>query len=247
MIFNSDDVLWLSASPSLQFFDRPILRYLSQSVPLHLWEYQQTQDEGCCLDSAVELLHEYLQQHDRPIHLVGHSTSGLIGLIYARRYPQKVRSLTLLAVGLPSTINWQAHYYTHLAAFPWNRQQVLTQMVSDMLGFDSQYITPKFISYFEGDLAFSPSPHSLFKRFNLAEKPVEVPLLLCSSKTDFVVSPIVARRWLRLLKKGDRLWECQGGRHFFHYFYPQRVGEEMLFFWQSLSRSKAILNLRFQI
>jgi pimeloyl-ACP methyl ester carboxylesterase len=240
MIFNSDDVLWLSASPSLQYFDRPLLHYLSESVPVRLWEYQQTQDEACCLDSAVELLHDYLKQRDRPIHLIGHSTSGLIGLIYARRYPQKVSSLTLLAVGLPSAINWQAHYYTHLAAFPWTRKQVLTQMVGDMLGYKNKYITPKFLSYFEDDLAFSPSPHSLFKTVDLSDESVEVPLLLCSSKTDFVVSPLVMRRWLKFLKKGDRLWECRGGRHFFHYFYPQQVGEEILKFWYSLSRNQTI-------
>jgi pimeloyl-ACP methyl ester carboxylesterase len=246
MTFNSDDVLWLSASPSLQYFDRPLLNYLSQYVPLWLWEYQQTQDEACCLEVAVELLHDYLKQHDRPIHLIGHSTSGLIGLIYARHYPEKVRSLGLLAVGLPSAINWQAHYYKHLAAFPWTRQQVLTQMVGDMLGLKNQPTPQKFISYFEYDLAFSPSPHSLLKKVDLSDRPVEVPLLICSSKTDFVVSPLAARRWFEFMKQGDRLWECPDGRHFFHHFYPQQVGEEILHFWQSLYRKKTIFNLRFQ-
>jgi hypothetical protein len=32
----------------------------------------------------------------------------------------------------------------------------------------------------------------------------EVPLLICSRKTDFVVSPIVMRRWSKFLKKGSR-------------------------------------------
>lgn len=245
MLLQSDDVLWLSASPSLQLFDRHLLNYLSQYVPVRLWEYRQTEDEACCLDSVVEMLHHYLKQRDRPIHIMGHSTSGLIGLIYARRYPEKVRSLGLLSVGLPSAINWQAHYYTHLAAFPWNRQQVLTQMVGDMFGFQKKYITGKFISYFESDLALSPSPHSLFKTVNLFDEPVRVPLLICSSKTDFVVSPIVVRRWLEFLKKGDRLWECQDGRHFFHHFYPQQVGEEILHFLLSLNSRQAVLDFRY--
>ena len=245
MRFTSDDVLWLSVSPSLQFFDRSLLSYLNQSVPIQIWEYQQTEDEACSLDMAVELLHDFLTMRDRPIHLIGHSTSGLIGLMYARRYPHKVSSLTLLAVGLPSAINWQAHYYKYLAAFPWNRQQVLTQMVGDMLGEKNQYINQRFVSYFEEDLALSPSPHSLFSTLDLSDEGVEVPLLVCSSKTDFVVSPVVVRRWLKLLKKGDRLWECKDGRHFFHHFYPEAVGEEILNFWLSIHSRQPILDLRF--
>lgn len=245
MRFTSDDVLWLSSSPSLQIFDRSLLDYLNQSVPIQIWEYEQTEDEGCSLDVAVDLLHHYLKFRNRPIHLIGHSTSGLIGLMYARRYPHKVSSLGLLAVGLPSTINWQAHYYTHLSAFTWSREQILTQMVCDMLGEQNKYISERFVSYFEEDLALSPSPHSLFSTTNLSDEGVEVPLLLCSSKTDLVVSPILMRRWLKLMKKGDRLWECLDGRHFFHHFYPEQVGEELLNFWLSLHSRQVILDLKF--
>ncbi|MFM9266738.1 alpha/beta fold hydrolase [Tychonema sp. BBK16] len=245
MRFTSDDVLWLSSSPSLQIFDRSLLHYLNQSVPIQIWEYEQTEDEGCSLDVAVELLHHYLKFRDRPIHLIGHSTSGLIGLMYARRYPHKVSSLGLLAVGLPSNINWQAHYYTHLSAFPWSREQILSQMVSDMLGEQNQYVNHRFVSYFEEDLALSPSPNSLFGMSNLKDEGVEVPLLLCSSKTDFVVSPILMRRWLKFLKKGDRLWKCKDGRHFFHHFYPEQVGEEILNFWLSIHSHQPILDLKF--
>jgi pimeloyl-ACP methyl ester carboxylesterase len=245
MKFSSDDVLWLSVSPSLQFFDRSLLSYLNDSVPVQIWEYEQTEDEACSLDMAVELLHDFLTLRDRPIHLIGHSTSGLVGLMYARRYPHKVSSLGLLAVGLPSAVNWQAHYYTYLSTFPWSSKQVLTQMVGDMVGFQNQIIHQKFISYFEDDLACSPSPHSLFRMSNSRDEGVEVPLLICSSKTDFVVSPVVIRRWSKFLKKGDRFWECPDGRHFFHHFYPEQVGEEILNFWLSLHSRQLILDLKF--
>lgn len=245
MKFSSEDVLWLSVSPSLQFFDRSLLSYLNYSVPVQIWEYQQTEDEVCSLDMAVELLHEFLTLRDRPIHIIGHSTSGLVGLMYARRYPHKVSSLGLLAVGLPSAINWQAHYYTYLSAFPWSRKQVLTQMVGDMLGLQNQIINQRLISYFEDDLACSPCTHSLFRISNSQDEGVEVPLLICSSKTDFMVSPLVMRRWSKFLKKGDRFWECQEGRHFFHHFYPEQVGEEILKFWLSLHSHQAILNFNF--
>ena len=56
---------------------------------------------------------------------------------------------------------------------------------------------------------------------NSGDEGGEVPLLICSRKTEFVVSPIVMHRWSKFLKKGFRLWECQEGRHFFHDFYPE--------------------------
>jgi len=133
MNFSSDDVLWLSVSPSWQFFARCLLSYLNDSVPVPIWEYQQTEDEARSLDMAVKLLHDFLTWRDRPLHLISHSTSGLVGLMYARRYPHKVSSLGLLAVTWLYAINLQAHYYTHLSAFPGSRKQVLNQRVGDML------------------------------------------------------------------------------------------------------------------
>jgi pimeloyl-ACP methyl ester carboxylesterase len=170
---------------------------------------------------AVKLLHDFLTWRDRPIHLISHSTSGLVGLISARRYPHKVSSLRLLAVGWLYAINLQTYYYTHLSAFPWSRKQVLNQMVGDMLALKSQSINQRFISYFKDNLANSPCPHSLFRMRASRDEGGEVPLWICSRKTDFVVSPIVMRRWSKFLKKGARLWESQDGRHFFHHFYPE--------------------------
>ena len=46
MKFSSDDVLWLSVSPTWQLFARCLLSYLNDSVPVQIWEYQQTEDEA---------------------------------------------------------------------------------------------------------------------------------------------------------------------------------------------------------
>jgi hypothetical protein len=94
-------------------------------------------------------------------------------------------------------------------------------MVGDMLALKSQSINQRFISYFKDNLAGSPCPHSLFRMSNSRDEGGEVPLLICSRKTDFVVSPIVMRRWSKFFKKGSRLGECQNCRHFFHHFYPE--------------------------
>jgi hypothetical protein len=87
----------------------------------------------------------------------------------------------------------------------------------------------------EDDLELSPSPHSLFSRIDFSDKAVEVPLLVCSSKTDLVVSPIAMHRGLKLLKNGALLfWQCLDGRHFFHHLYREEGGEKILKFWLSL-------------
>lgn len=98
-------------------------------------------------------------------------------------------------------------------------------MVGDMLGLQNQSINQRFISYFEHDLACSFFPQSLFRMSDSRDEAVEVPLLVCRSKTDFVVSHIVMRRWSKFIKKGSRLWECPDCRHFFYHFYPEQVGE----------------------
>ena len=115
--------------------------------------------------------------------------------MYARRYPHKVSYLRLLAVGWLYAINLQTYYYTHLSAFPWSRKQVLNQMVGDRLKLKNQSINQRFISYFKDDLACSICPHSLFRMSNPRDEGGEISLLICSSKTEFVVSPIVMRRW----------------------------------------------------
>ncbi|WP_445246210.1 hypothetical protein [Microcoleus sp. OTE_8_concoct_300] len=46
MKLSSDDVLGLSVTPSWQFFDRCLLSYLNDFVPVQIWEYQQTEDEA---------------------------------------------------------------------------------------------------------------------------------------------------------------------------------------------------------
>jgi len=198
-------VICLSVSSSWQFFARSLLSYLNDSVPVQIWEYQQTEDEARSLDMGVKLLHNFLTWRDRPLHLISHSTSRLVGWMYARRYPHKVSSLGLLAVGWWYAINLQADYYTHLSAFSWICKQVVNQMVGDLLGLKSQSITQIFISYFKHDLACSPCPHSLFRMSNSRDEGGEVPLLICSRKMDFVLSPIVMRRWSKFLKKGSSL------------------------------------------
>ena len=159
---NLPDALWLSTSPSLQCLARPLLCCLSRQVTIAQWEYCQSQDEASSLDVAVLLLHDYLQSCNQPVHLIGHSTGGLLGLLYARQYPETVKSLTLLAVGVDAAIDWQAHYYVH--RYNLCRQATLKAMAYNLFGYHNECTFKRLVKFLEQDLDCSLSPNSLFQR-----------------------------------------------------------------------------------
>ncbi|MES1023029.1 alpha/beta hydrolase [Gloeocapsa sp. BRSZ] len=229
------DVLWINTSPSLQCFHRPLLCYLSHHLTVAQWEYCQTQDEPCSLDVALELLHDYLQSCDRPVHLIGHSTSGLLGLLYARRYPDKVKSLTLLAVGADPALDWQAHYYNHRKIM--SCQRVLTSMAYNLFGSQDKCTINSLIKRLQKDLYCSLSPHSFLQRVSLPASGVPVPLMVCGGTDDIIIESADLQGWKDYLKAGDRLWLCPQGKHFFHYFQHQLVGEQITNFWQFTHQS----------
>jgi len=239
---HSIDALWVTTSPFLKRFDQPLLQRLCKQSAIAQWQYQQSEDEPCSLSIAVDLLHEYLQGFDHPLHLVGHGTGGLVSLLYARQCPDNVRSLTLLSVGAWASLDWMAHYYFHLQFVPSRRHQVLTQLVPDFFGEQNPTVTCYLARLLAQDLAVSPSPHSLFQRCNLSPTGVPVPLLVCGGESDPVVDSQALQEWQPWLKASDRIWQCPEGYHFFHCFHPQRVAEQMLDFWQiqSITASNSI-------
>jgi pimeloyl-ACP methyl ester carboxylesterase len=89
------NAVWLSTSSSLQCLAQPLLNCLTQ-VGVRLWQYEQQQDGECSLEAARLALHDYLNPLCQPIHLIGHSIGGLLGLLYTQQYPETVKSLTLL-------------------------------------------------------------------------------------------------------------------------------------------------------
>ncbi|WP_035990589.1 alpha/beta fold hydrolase [Leptolyngbya sp. KIOST-1] len=224
------DAVWLNVSPSFERFDHKLLGSLARYVEVAHWAYRQTPEEPSSLAIAVTLLHDYLKNHDRPVHLLGHGTGGLVGLLYARQNPHRVKSLTLLAVGVNPMVDWQAHYYAQLERLPCSRRQVLTQMVYSLFGYQARPLVPGWVNLLEQDLLHSVSPHSLLKRVSLCPGSVAVPLLVCGGEDDFVVDPTQLRGWQPWLKAGDRIALCPG-RHFFHADYAHPVVSQILSFW----------------
>lgn len=224
------DVLWVNVSPAFQCFHQPFLGRMSKFYQVATWEYSQSLDEGVSLDNAIRLLHEYLSQGDRPIHLMGHGTGGLLALLYAYNYPKKVKSLTLFSVGAYPAIDWQAHYYAQLRLLPCPRQVLLRQTVYNLFGIQSDETIQHLIGLLENDLQTALSVHTLYQTLRLTPKAVTLPLMVCFSEDDVVIDPQLQKAWQPWMKQIDHFWQCPEGRYFFHYFYPQQVAEAVLEF-----------------
>ncbi len=229
------EALWVNTSASLQRFDQPLLQYLATSVGIARWAYRQTPDEPSDLEIPVQLLHEYLQQQDRPMHLVGHGTSGLVALLVARQFPEYVRSLTLLGVGYQASLDWIAHYYFHLKFLDCCREQIFYQLVTDLFGRQNPARHCYFRQILEQALATSPSPHSMIQTATVPKGGVSVPLMACRGTDDVVVDSLEIEGWREWLKESDRIYHCPHGRHFFHSTHPQLVGHQILDFWNEVS------------
>ena len=234
------DVLCLSVSPALTCFNRPLLRELSHVSVVAQWEYTQSLDEPCSLDSALVLLHDYLKQSDRPVHLIGHGLSGTLGLLYARLHPERVRSLSLLSVGVYPTVDWQAHYYVQRQLFKCSRTFVLTQTVMNLFGSQCPLMTKRLVAVLEKDLDTSPSSHSICGQQYIPPGGVPVPLMVSRGEFDVVIDPNALEQWQPWFKDGDFQWECSGGLHFFQYSHPHKVAQQICNFWNSLSLESSL-------
>ena len=229
------EALWLSVNPGFRRLEQQLLRPLGGgSYTVAHWGYSQTPDEPSSIEVAMTLLHDYLKGRDRPIHLMGHSTGGLVGLLYARKFPQRVKSLTLLGVGVNPAVDWKAHYYAQLDLLPCSRTRILTQMVHSLFGQQRQHSLKGLLELLERDLTESLSLHSPLKRFSLFPGGVPVPLLVCGGQADGVVDPVQLHSWYPWFKPGDRLWLCPHGRHFFYATHPEPTAHEITDFWQTV-------------
>lgn len=236
------NALWLNVSPAFQGFDRPLQQELTHHTSIAQWEYRQTLDEPVCLETALVLLHDYLKHHHQPVHLLGHSTAGLLGLLYARQYPERVKSLTLLSVGANPAVDWQAHYYAQRRLLPCDQQTILRRMVYGLLGCPPRDRMENLARVLEQDLYQSLSPHHLLRTMSLLPIAVKVPLLVCGSVDDTVIDPNQLRNWQQhFLHPDSRLWVCPGGRYFFHYFYAHQVSEQIIKFWDKIFPLKALV------
>ena len=226
--------VWINANPSLKYFDGRIVRYLSKQTPIAYWEYAQTLDEASSLDIALTLLHDYLKSRSQPVDLVGHSTGGVLALLYARRYPARVKSLTLLGVGFAPAIDWQAHYYQMRKLLPCSQDVVLGRMVKMMFGHQSRSNVIDLVKILKQDLYTTPTNHSIYQLDRIECGGVSMPMMVCGSNNDSIVDRNALKDWANYLKQDDVLWMIPEGHHFFHYFFPELTGRKIIKFWQNV-------------
>lgn len=244
------DVLWLSVSPYLKCFDQRLLSQLIRQCKIHRWQYCQTVDEPCSVDAIVEALHDYLGQRaakaeaaNAKVHLIGHGVSGIVGLLYARRYPQYVASLSLLSVSALPAVNWQAHYYALRSLLPCSRDVILGQMTRLLFGQQPPRFAKALAQLLSKDLDSNLTLHSLAHRSHIPAGGVEVPLLVCNGEIDDMVVSQQQADWSQWLKADDgevsriedRIWHCPDGRHFFHFYHAKSVAKVILGYWAQLA------------
>ncbi|MEL6553171.1 MAG: alpha/beta hydrolase [Cyanobacteria bacterium J06621_11] len=249
------DVLWLSVSPYLKCFDQRLLSQLVKHSTVRRWKYCQTIDEPCSIESVVETLHAYFLERfaanadastdtnaDRSpakVHLIGHGVSGVVALLYARKYPQHIASLTLLSVGSSPAINWQAHYYALRKLLPCSREVILGQMTRLLFGQQAPRFVTALAQLLAKDLDSNLTLHSLAHSSHIAAGGVEVPMLVCHGEHDDVVTAQQQADWGRWLKPEDRLWHCPEGLHFFHFYRYKAVAKTILNYWAKLPSALA--------
>ena len=235
--------IWISASPSLKQLHRRLLNNLSKIVEIEFWEYYQTLDEGSSIDGAVKLLREYLVHSDRPIHLIGHGIGGEIALGYARLYPSNIASLTLLSVAIQPAINWHSYYYARLHSSPFDREYILRSIAVNLFPDGCTSYIHGLVERLRRDLVEAPSNHSLFQLNIASEGGVEMPLLICGSQNDPVITESSLSDWRHYLKSSDSIWKSTEGGHFFHHFHPELVSNKIESFWQQLETGLGINQL----
>lgn len=229
------DIIWASGSTFLRCLHMPLLKELLRYTNVSVWEYIQYFDESACIDTAVELLHSHLKNQESTVNLIGHGIGGTIALIYARKYPQFIRSLTLLSVSTQPAKTWHVNYYEQRQINACSQKEALLKTLYNIFGdnFPCHGNSPHhLIGKFHKELENIPLTHSLFKMEQLPTGGVTIPLMICGSEIDNILSYSEINDWEKWLKPEDNLWKYPQGGHFFHCFYPKILSMQILRFLQ---------------
>ncbi len=235
--------VWINANPSFKCFDGRIVRYLSRQIPIAYWKYYQNLDEASSMDIALTLLHDYLKSKSQPVDLIGHGTGGLLGLLYARKYPHRVKSLTLLGVGFSPASDWQTHYYQLRKLLPCSQEILLARIIQMMFGHQSRTNALDLVKILKQDLFTAPTSHSLYRLERVDSGGVSMPMMVCGSANDGIVDPPALQKWSDHLKPDDVLWTSPLGHHFFHYFFPEQTGRQVIKFWHRVEQLSSEVSL----
>ncbi|MCS6959553.1 MAG: alpha/beta hydrolase [Pseudanabaenaceae cyanobacterium SKYGB_i_bin29] len=223
----------ISTSPSNDRLDVSLARYLGKHYSVAQWIYSHSQlDAAISTTEILGNLQNYLAPFP-PVHLIGHSLNGMLAFLYAQKFPDRVLSLTLLAVGKNMAMNWIAQYYFNLHFLPICRNCLLEQMAINLFGYRSPSELYFYVQLLEQDLTYGFSPHSPFQLACQKNEPIPVPLCVCGSEDDFICDPDTLSTWQPLLKDDDQFYLLPAGKHYFHHFQVETVSSLIQDFWQA--------------
>ncbi len=231
---SNPSALFVGVSQGLQYLNLPLSRILSRHTTMACWDYHQELDDSCDLETPITLLYDYLKNRSESIHLIGHGIGGVISQIFAHRYPERIRTLTLLAVSPQPGLTWHTHYYIQRKLIPCERSKLLLHSAKTLAGRHlCQSQLQRLAAGLAMDLDSSPIPHSLLNITVLPEITLTVPTLIGLDTRDPVVDPTFQAMWSKSLRPIDAMWSISTGSHFFHYFSPQPLADQITAFWHS--------------
>ncbi len=231
------EVVIVSTNPISDRLDVSLARFLGKNRGVAQWIYSEASgDVASTTGEVLYGLESYLAGFT-PVHLIGHSLNGMLAFLYAQKFPERVLSLTLLSVGKNIAMSWVCQYYFNLNFLPICRECLLKQMAVNLFGNLPSTELNFYIGLLERDLSYGFSPHSPFNLVCRRNEQLQVPLLVCGSKDDFICDPNSLHSWQTLLKPNDRFYLFNSGGHFFHHFQAEAVGKIIEEFWQALNYS----------
>ena len=228
-----DKVLWIDLQPTLHCLNKRVSQLLSRSFAVQRWSFQHDLDESCSIETVHELLKQTLMASSEPMHLIGHGISGTIACLFAEKYPELVKSLTLLSVDTVSANHWSSHYLDMRSQLPASRKAILSHLSSLLFSnqnsrafealpcllakcLDTEFIQGSIVNHQRIDNLLAPN----------------VPTFVLNGDSDFVVDVNSHDRWSETLKSGDRYVSMKQGRHFFHFDHSQQVAQLITAFIQ---------------
>ena len=154
-----------------------------------------------------------------------------MGWHYAHHFPEKVKSLSILGIGVNPALDWVSYYYLWRNNWDCSQEIVLAHLAKYLFGSHSHYYRKALVKILERGVTYSLSRHSLYKKYSYISLPsVQCQINVIGSKEDKIVPSSEIEKWQLQLKKSDNIWECPTGNHFFHYFQPQLISEKLLEF-----------------
>lgn len=227
------------------YFDE-VVKHLRVNNSIYLMDFRghglSDPGEGLyTINSYREDIHYFLQIINRPVHVVGHSLGGRVGISLTATYPEQVVSLAILDVAPTVDQRGFARLYYGITNMPRpfkNREHVFEfyrttwggakdffielMLRYGMIANTDGTITPRF-----DPLIFSLPPEVLVAEMNelwACCRKIRVPVIVVRGECSDVLNEQIAQQ-LQQAIAGSRYFEIKGAKHSLGADAPKEVAE----------------------